>query len=204
MSSDNIITASFYLRPVLEVARDLLGKKLVRLIDGCLVSGMICEVEAYDGEKDQACHARSGKTNRNSIMYGPAGRAYVYFTYGMHWMLNCVCGEEGYPAAVLIRALVPVEGLDIMAKNRKRMKPRDFCNGPARLTQAFAISRECNNIDLTDPQSGLHLENFKTIPELAVSRTPRIGIQYAGEPWINLPWRFVVSEPYQFTSTGEI
>lgn len=203
MSSDGILPASFYLRPVLEVSRDLLGKKLVRLIDGCKISGIVCEVEAYDGENDLACHAHSGKTNRNSVMYGPAGRAYVYFTYGIHWMLNCVCGEEGYPAAVLIRALVPFEGLNVMAKNRKGIKPGDFCSGPARLTRAFAIAKECNNIDLTSAQSGLYLENFQTIPEQAVFRTPRIGIQYAGEPWVSLPWRFVVKEPHLYISNGE-
>jgi DNA-3-methyladenine glycosylase len=83
------------------------------------------------------------------------------------------------------------------------MKPGDYCSGPARLTQALAINKECNNIDLTSALSGLYLEDFQTIPEQAVLRTPRIGIQYAGEPWIKLPWRFVISEPYQFTSTGE-
>lgn len=203
MSAGSIIPATFYQRPVLEVAQDLLGKKLVRLMDGMRISGMICEVEAYDGEQDQACHARSGITNRNSVMYGPAGRAYVYFTYGMHWMLNCVCGEEGYPAAVLIRAIAPLEGLEAIADHRKGIQPKNWCSGPARLTRALAITKDCNNTDLTMPQSGLCLEDYQTIPEEAVHRTPRIGIQYAGEPWVSLPWRFVVSDSFQRSSKGE-
>ena len=92
-----------------QVARDLLGQRLVRLLNGQRVSGLILEAEAYDGESDLACHARSGRTERNSMMYGDAGHAYIYFTYGMHWMLNCVCGPAGYPAAVLLRAILPLE-----------------------------------------------------------------------------------------------
>ena len=168
------------------------------------MSGMICEVEAYDGEKDQACHARSGKTNRNSVMYGPAGQAYVYFTYGMHWMLNCVCGKEDYPAAVLIRAIVPLEGLETIANHRKGIAPKDWCSGPARLTRAMAISKESNNADLTSPQSGLYIEEYQTILEEDVLRTPRIGIQSTGEPWISLPWRFVVTDPFQHFSKGAV
>ena len=173
-------------------------------MDDIRMSGMICEVEAYDGEQDQACHARSGKTERNSAMYGPAGRAYVYFTYGMHWMLNCVCGEENYPAAVLIRAIAPLEGLETIATHRKGIAPKDWCSGPARLTRAMAISKECNNADLTNPQRGLYLEDYQTIPEEVVLRTPRIGIQSAGEPWLSLPWRFVVADPFQHFSKGAV
>ena len=199
----SIISAAFYQQPVLEVARNLLGKKLVRYLDGKRISGMICEVEAYDGEQDQACHAHSGKTRRNAVMYGPAGRAYVYFTYGMHWMLNCVCGIEGYPAAVLIRAIYPLEGLTTIAILRNGIEPRNWCSGPARLTRALAIEKECNGADLTTSQSGLCLEHFQTIPEEAVEHTPRIGIQYAGEPWVNLPWRFVLSKSFQHSTVGE-
>ena len=100
-----ILARDFYIRQVQTVAQDLLGRKLVRMINGCRVTGIISETEAYDGEKDLACHARSGKTQRNRVMYGESGRAYIYFTYGMHWMLNCIAGDEGYPAAVLIRAV---------------------------------------------------------------------------------------------------
>jgi DNA-3-methyladenine glycosylase len=203
LSAGIIIPASYYQRPVLSIAHDLLGKKLIRLIDGERVGGMISEMEAYDGEQDLACHARSGKTNRNSVMYGPAGRAYVYFTYGMHWMLNVVCGAENYPAAVLIRGIVPLEGLEIMAGNRKGIPTSNWCSGPARLTRALAINKEFNGVDITSPDSGLFIENYQTIPEELIQRSPRIGIQYAGEPWVSLPWRFTIRER-QLSSNGEV
>jgi DNA-3-methyladenine glycosylase len=197
MSIGDPLPAAFYQRPVVEAARDLLGKKLVRTIDGQRISGLICETEAYDGESDLACHAHSGKTTRNSVMYGRAGCAYVYFTYGMHWMLNCVCGPEDYPAAVLIRALVPLEGLDFISRQREGIKQKDWCSGPARLTRALGINKECNDRDLTDVSSGLFIEDHSEIPEDLVKCTPRIGIQYAGEPWVSLPWRFVIPDAAQ-------
>ncbi len=192
------LPASFYQRPVVDVARDLLGKKLVREINGQCITGIVCETEAYDGEQDQACHARSGKTPRNAVMYGRAGRAYVYFTYGMHWMLNCVCGPEDYPAAVLIRALIPHDGLEFIARQREGISMKDWCSGPARLARALAIGRECNELDLTSIHSGLYLTNHMDVPENLIRCTPRIGIQYAGEPWTSLPWRFVVQDTNQF------
>jgi len=106
-----ILLRDFYRQPVQTVARALLGKQLVRRFDDGKAVGIILEAEAYDGEQDLACHARNGKTKRNEVMYGEGGHAYVYFTYGMHWMLNCVSGQDGYPAAVLIRAIYPLEGL---------------------------------------------------------------------------------------------
>jgi DNA-3-methyladenine glycosylase len=198
MSNGDPLPAAFYQRPVIEAARELLGKKLVRTIDGQRISGLICETEAYDGELDQACHAHSGRTVRNSVMYGRAGRAYVYFTYGMHWMLNCVCGPEDYPAAVLIRALIPLEGLDLISRQREGIQQKDWCSGPARLTRALGITKECNDCDLTEVSSGLFIEDYIQIPEDLVKRTPRIGIQYAGEPWVSLPWRFVIPDAAQF------
>jgi len=198
---DQILPASFYERPVVEVARNLLGKKLVRMINGRRTSGMICETEAYDGETDQACHARAGRTNRNSVMYGKAGQAYVYFTYGMHWMLNCVCGPIGYPAAVLIRSLIPLEGLEIIAGRRAGIRQADWCSGPARLTRALSIDRECNGLDLTVAQNGLFLETNMDIPDRHVKSTPRIGIQYAGEPWVSLPWRFIIQDHSQISTS---
>jgi len=130
-----ILPRNFYRRQVQTVARELLGKRLVRQIGNLKAAGYIIEAEAYDGEQDQACHARVGKTRRNEMMYGEAGRAYVYFTYGKHWMLNCVSADDGYPAAVLIRAIHPVEGLDIMSKNRAGVSESQWSNGPAKLTQ---------------------------------------------------------------------
>jgi DNA-3-methyladenine glycosylase len=204
MSVDHIVPAGFYQQPVVEAARNLLGKVLVRQIDGIRISGWICETEAYDGETDRACHARSGKTARNSVMYGEAGRAYVYFTYGMHWMLNCVCGPEGYPAAILIRAIVPHEGQEFIARQREGLARKDWCSGPARLTRALSIDRECNGTDLTSPSNGLYIEDGIAIPENHVARTPRIGIQYAGEPWVSFPWRFVVQNAERFFSEAQL
>jgi DNA-3-methyladenine glycosylase len=197
-----ILPATFYQRQVLEVARDLLGKKLVRLFDGQRIGGMITEVEAYDGEQDKACHARSGKTSRNYVMYGPSGRAYVYFVYGMHWMLNCVCGNIGYPAAVLFRALYPIEGLETITRTRKGIHPKDWCSGPARLTKALTIDQTFNNIDLTNHKSCLFIEELQSIPEEGIIRSPRIGIQYAGEPWASFPWRFLVTSPERYLQKG--
>jgi DNA-3-methyladenine glycosylase len=115
MPFSSIIPKSFYERPTLEVARDLLGKRLVHNPQGVRITGTIVETEAYRGEEDQACHARAGRTPRTSIMYGHAGMAYIYFTYGMHWLLNCVTEREGFPAAVLLRAIIPLEGQEQMA-----------------------------------------------------------------------------------------
>jgi len=192
LTAQSPLPASFYKRPVTTVARELLGKKLVRLLNHRRISGMICETEAYDGEQDQACHARSGRTQRNAVMYGNPGHAYVYFTYGMHWMLNCVCGPVDYPAAVLVRALIPLEGLDLIASHREGIAEKDWCSGPARLTRALCIDRQFNGSDLTVKNSELFIEDFRQISDDLVQTTPRIGIQYAGEPWVSLPWRFLI------------
>lgn len=180
----------FYMREVTEVARDLLGKRLVRRVDGQRVSGIITETEAYRGEDDQACHARSGKTNRTAVMYGMAGRAYIYFTYGMHWCLNAVCGPVGYPAAVLLRALHPEEGLDFIAERRPGLKPVDWCSGPARLCKALAIDGTFNGVSLCDEDSLLYIDEGYHLDTSMVTSAPRVGIQYAPEPWRSMPWRF--------------
>ena len=135
-----ILSREFYLRPVQIVARDMLGKRLVHLIGNQRVGGIIVEAEAYDGEQDLACHARVGRTERNKVMYLQGGYAYVYFTYGMHWMLNCVTGEIGYPSAVLIRSIMPNEGLDFIKDQRPDVSEKAWCNGPAKLTKALAIT----------------------------------------------------------------
>ncbi|NMC45636.1 MAG: DNA-3-methyladenine glycosylase [Chloroflexi bacterium] len=187
----SILPRAFYERPVVEVARSLIGKRLVRRMDGDILAGIILETEAYDGEQDQACHAHSGKTRRNAAMYGPAGHAYIYFTYGMHWLLNCVTGPEEYPAAVLIRALTPVQGLELIARNRQPIAPAHWCDGPAKLTRAFSINGELNGYDLCRGAGELSIMDGIPIPTEDVQATPRIGINYAGEPWKSMPWRFV-------------
>lgn len=192
-TSMSCLPASFYLGEVTEVARALLGKRLVRQLDGKRASGVICETEAYRGEEDLACHARSGRSRRNAVMYGSAGKAYIYFTYGMHWCFNVVCGVEGYPAAVLIRAINPMEGLDVISARRAGVKPADWCNGPAKLCKALGIDGALNGISLTEPASPVFIEDDITVGEKSISSSPRVGIQYAPEPWRSIPWRYTIS-----------
>ena len=185
-----ILPERFYDRYVVEVARDLLGKRLVRILEGQRISGIITETEAYDGTMDLACHARVGKTNRNAVMFGPAGRAYVYFTYGMHWCMNVVTGKQDYPAAVLIRAMEPLEGLALIAENRKLVDQKNWTNGPAKLTQAIQIHRDQNGIDITRRDEDLWIETGWEIEESLIRSGPRIGIANTPEPWRSMPWRF--------------
>lgn len=186
----NCLPPEFYERPVVEVARDLLGMRLVRLLNGKRVGGIIVETEAYCGEDDLACHARAGRTQRTAVMYGPAGRAYIYFTYGMHWLLNCVSGAEGYPAAALIRAIVPDEGLDEIARRRDGRPKAAWCDGPAKICQALAIDGTLNGGALYDPSGGLRIEWGQSIPLERVSAGIRVGIERVPEPWRSKPWRF--------------
>ena len=143
----DFLPRSFFDRPTQSVARELLGGRLIRKLAGTLLVGAIVETEAYIGERDLACHARVGKTPRTRIMYGPPGLAYVYFTYGMHWMLNLVTEAEGFPAAVLIRAIQPLEGISCMEDRRGGKPLSQLANGPAKLTQALGIAREENGLD---------------------------------------------------------
>jgi DNA-3-methyladenine glycosylase len=172
------------------VARDLLGCLLVRQSNGTRLTGRIVEAEAYRGEEDLACHAKAGRTRRTEIMYGPPGFAYVYFTYGMHWMLNVVTEKEGFPAAVLIRAVEPVEGIEIMRRLRGMHETALLCKGPARLTQAMAIHKTENGLDLCQETSSLRIEpGVKPIAkEIVISA--RIGLGRTPEPWLSKLWRF--------------
>ena len=181
---------AFYERGTLRVARELLGKLLVRQIDGERLSGLIVEVEAYIGERDSACHAARGRTARNAVMYGPAGHAYVYFTYGMHWMLNVVTERDCFPAAVLIRALEPCEGLERQRERRRGRPDHELCSGPARLTQALGIGRPENGADLVEGNADLWIEEAPLKKRMRVERGPRIGINYAQEKDRAAPWRF--------------
>jgi DNA-3-methyladenine glycosylase len=167
-----ILGRDFFDRRTLTVARDLIGKFLVRRIDGEDVAVMITETEAYDGLLDKASHAHRGRTRRNAPMFGAPGTIYVYFTYGMHFMLNLVCREEGHPAAVLIRGAGGTVG-------------------PARLTKALRIDQSLNDKPL-GIETGLWVEDRGTrVGPRQIQRTPRIGIAYAGD-YVEKPWRFVV------------
>lgn len=184
----NILPRNFYERGTIKVARDLLGKKLVRRTDGVELSAMIVETEAYCGEKDSACHAHRGKTPRNAVMFGPPGHAYVYFTYGMHYLLNLVTEKEGNPCAVLIRGVIPVSGIAAMEARRKK-KGRDLANGPAKLCQALAIDKSLNGWDLTLGKE-MWVEDYQTFPAKKIIAAPRIGIDYAQKEHREALWRF--------------
>jgi len=188
----NVLDRKFYCRHTLKVARDLLGKKLVRRVNGLVLSGMIVETEAYCGREDSACHAHRGKTPRNAVMFGEPGLAYVYFTYGMHYLLNLVTEEPGNPCAVLIRAIEPLEGIEAMESRRKR-KGADLTDGPAKLCQALAIDKTLNGWDLTIGEA-LWVEDYRPIPDKSVMTTPRIGIAYAQKQHREAPWRFLLKQ----------
>lgn len=177
-----ILPHSFFKRRTLKVAQELIGKYLVRVVDGQIIREMITETEAYVGEHDLACHTSRGKTERNKVMFESAGTIYVYFTYGMHWMLNIVTEEKGCGTAVLIRGTENI-------------------SGPARLTKALKIDKSLNGKKL-GKKSGLWIEEFKgrtlgidskgsTLRKLRILRTPRIGVAYAGT-WAEKPYRFVL------------
>ena len=194
--SDQALPVEFYDRNTLDVARSLLGMRLIRKFDSIRLVGVITETEAYRGEEDLACHARAGRTPRTQVMYGRAGHAYVYFTYGMHWLLNVVTEKEGFPAAVLIRAVRIVEGEAWVRERRKGVPPRNWTDGPAKLCRAFDINGSLNGADLTVTDNGLWIARGQAIPEEFVERTPRIGINSVPEPWRSIPWRFRVRDEF--------
>jgi DNA-3-methyladenine glycosylase len=180
---------AFYGRGALVVAPDLLGRTLVHETPEGTVAGRIVEVEAYCGPIDPASHAYRGPTRRNAVMFGPAGHLYVYFTYGMHYCANVVCEEEGSPGAVLLRAVEPVSGLELMARRRGTSAVGALAKGPARLAQAFGIDRAQNGIDLVDGPVWI---GGAPVLEGPVEASPRIGITRAAEE----PWRFYEVGPW--------
>jgi DNA-3-methyladenine glycosylase len=186
------LTRSFFEQNTLVVARQLLGMRLVRLDNGQRLAGIIAECEAYHGEEDLGCHARAGLTPRTRVMYGPAGHTYVYFTYGMHWMLNFVCEAEGFPAAVLIRAIAPSDGLATIAQRRNGQPPSRWCDGPAKLCQALNITGAQNGLDACSPQAEIFVEPAEPIPDQAVTIGPRVGLYTVPEPWKSIPWRYSI------------
>ena len=191
---DKKLPREFYTRPnVLEVARDLLGKKLVVPgRNGQRVSGIIVETEAYRGPEDRASHAWNGRrTQRTETMYGAGGTAYVYFVYGMYNQFNVVTNSEDIPHAVLVRALEPSEGLAIMRRRRRGRSEYELTSGPGRLCLAMGIDRKLDKADLLGDR--VWLEAGVAISPGQIARGPRIGIDYA-EKWIDKPWRFWVKD----------
>jgi DNA-3-methyladenine glycosylase len=188
---------SFYQQSTLKVAKQLLGKYLVRKHpDGDLV-GRIVETEAYVGPQDLACHASKGRTARNEVMFGPAGHAYVYFIYGFYNMLNLVTEAKDYPAAVLIRAVEPLLGIERMQELRRSGVLRNLASGPGKLCQAFDIDRRLNGADICGKV--LYVEDRGDATPKFIS-TARVGVDYASE-WKDKPYRFLVRGS-EFVSKG--
>jgi len=193
----------FYERPTLVVARELIGKVLAHETRQGLAAGVIVEAEAYTGESDPACHAAPGPTTRNAPLYGPPGIAYVYLNYGIHYLVNAVTEAEGWPAAVLIRALEPLEGEALMRRRRAEgtgKQPQDFdsanlCRGPGNLTRALGISLDQNLRDLTG--SDLRIEDAG-LPGREVAWSPRIGINVG----VDRPWRCYASDSSAVSGPG--
>ncbi len=183
---------SFFARPTLTVARELLGQRLVKIEGNKRLGGIITEVEAYIGEKDLACHARAGRTARTEVMYWSAGHLYVYFTYGMHWMICFVTERDGFPAAVLLRAIHADEGITVMRTRRK--KHDHLTDGPAKISQALAIDKRWNGVDMCAVDSKLFIESTlgDGVRSAAsrVIRSPRIGLGTTPEPWLSKKWNF--------------
>jgi DNA-3-methyladenine glycosylase len=179
---------SFYARDSLKVARDLLGCELSHDTPGGITAGMIVETEAYRGLGDEASHARRGPTPRSQIMFGAPGKAYVYSIYGVHFMFNVVTGPEGDAGAVLIRALEPTLGTEIMCKRRSLDENGPLTDGPGRLTQALGITLKQNGEDLIDGPLGIWRVSGKK--RLDIEATPRIGV--AGS--VENPWRFLIRD----------
>ena len=180
------LPAAFYARQTELVARELLGAVLECTVNGTRCRGRIVETEAYTGEEDLACHAAAGRTARTEVLYGPAGRAYVYFIYGMHWCVNAVTRRAGMPSAVLIRAVEPLEGIEAMRRRRHGRPDRELTNGPAKLCEAFGITgpRHHGTSLISSP---LRILEGEPVRDEDVAVTPRIGIvKAASDPlrWI--------------------
>jgi len=200
------LSGSFYSRATIDVAVDLIGKVLVRPLNGGPAAGMIVETEAYIGEDDLACHAAKGRTLRTEVMFGEPGYAYVFVVYGLHCCLNAVTEPDGNPAAVLIRAIEPLEGLEMMKRNRRRASRLiDIGSGPAKLCQAMAVDKSMNGVSLEG--DSLWIEDRGFDPGKIVAG-PRIGVDYAGA-YRDKPWRFFAAEsphisPHRFNKSSKL
>ncbi len=193
-----MLPQNFYLKgDVLDISRNLLGKKICSTIGDGFTSGIIVETEAYRGKDDKACHAFGGKkTPRSLTMFMPGGFAYVYMCYGIHPLFNIVTGNKDEAEVVLIRAIQPLDGIDVMQKRRKQTKVKVLCNGPGKLTQALGISKSQNEIPLFDKSSDLWLEDHLDVTKNDIISGPRVGLTTA-EECMNWPWRFRIKDnPY--------
>jgi DNA-3-methyladenine glycosylase len=185
---------SFYTRNVHSVAKELLGKIFVRKYSSRILSGRIVEVEAYDGSVDESAHSFIGKTKRNEVMFNGGGLLYVYFTYGMHFCANVVTGKMNEGCAVLIRAVEPIDGIDLMSQNRfhkislSEKEKLNLTNGPAKFCQAFAITKEQNGISLLSDE--IFIVNANKINPSEIVNSKRIGIKKS----VDLPWRYFIKD----------
>ena len=179
---------NFYLRSGLKVARELIGKKLVHNSAEGLTGGLIVETEAYLGVNDAAAHSYKGLTERTKIIFGAGGFAYVYMIYGVYYCFNVVANVENIADAVLIRALEPIDGLDLMRKRRKKNNLRDLCSGPGKLAQAMGIEKNHYGVDLCGNE--IFIETTNILPD--VTTTKRINIDYAGDA-ANYFWRYIMT-----------
>ncbi len=183
------LTRKFYLRDGLTIARELIGKKIVTNLPEGLTSGIIVETEAYMGTIDAAAHSYRGKTERTKLFYGAGGFVYVYMIYGMYLCTNVVANVENVPEAVLIRALQPVDGVDLMKRRRNKKNLRELCSGPGKLSQALGVTKNFYGLDLCGDEIFIETtENFQA----DIISTKRINIDYAGDA-ANYPWRFIAA-----------
>ncbi|HQF41570.1 MAG TPA: DNA-3-methyladenine glycosylase [Ignavibacteriaceae bacterium] len=192
-----ILPRKFYIRPVIAVAKDLLGKVLIKTEGKKIFAGRIVEVEAYDGNIDEASHSFKGKTKRNEVMFNLGGHLYVYFTYGAHFCSNVVTGKEGHGAAVLIRAIEPIAGIDYMIINRfngvlkSEKELYNLTSGPGKLSKAFGLDSSYSGMDLTN--SSVYILDQPKLNQKKIGISKRIGITRS----VDLPWRFFeIGNPY--------
>ena len=184
---------AFFRQDTVELARKLLGCLLVHRTTDGVAGGMIVETEAYVGAVDKACHAYQNRSERTEIMYHDGGYAYVYFIYGMHYCFNVVTGPRGEGNAVLIRALEPVLGLDLMQRRRNTKLLQNLCSGPGKVCQAMGITKNEYGTDLCSENSPLRLIRYRHIPDQMIASSPRINVAYAEEA-VAWPWRFYVKD----------
>jgi DNA-3-methyladenine glycosylase len=190
-----IVKRAFYERDTVIVAKELLGKLLVHETPEGVTTGKIVETEAYLGPEDKAAHAYGNlRTPRTETQYGPKGHSYIYFIYGMYYCLNVTSGKiAGKPEAILIRALEPVQGIELMTKRRKEKhgKEASLTNGPSKLCMAMGLTRKQNGVDMSAPP--LHIDQAQTANRENISKSTRINVDYAGD-WKLKPWRFYITD----------